>query len=143
MVITDKLKKLEQVNKLMEKRGFFLLGDTTLEEYASDWGNSEYDKYYWDDLHYVKHYGKQAQHSLHIAIGTTKKLFRLYGNLYVSHLDITRAFINLTDIWYLEGNDYQREREHFDRHGLYVVDAKSDIVHLKKALNKVSSYTEE
>ena len=142
MIITDTLKKLEQVNALMEKKGFILIGDETLEEYASGWGTSEYNKYYWGDLLYVKHYGKDAQHTLFITIGTTSKLSRLRGKFYISHLDVVEAQLKLEDFIYLEGKDYKEDREHIGSAWRYRLEAESNVKSLKKALNRISSYTE-
>lgn len=151
MVITDKLKKLEQVNKLMEKRGYFLLmpeGCNTLEDIAHSFGCSEYDNYYWSDLVYTKHYGKQLQHTLFVTLGTRTKLkvgkpsLNDIGFYSKSHVCISKARFHITSDEYLVGHDFLNDRENLNSVWKYRFDVKRETENCDKALNKISALME-
>lgn len=156
MVITDKLKKLEQVNKLMEKRGYFLLmpeGCNTLEDIAHSFGCSEYDSYYWSDLVYIKHYGKQMQHTLFVTLDTRiktraklKKEKPSVNNFAFFHtracVCIGKARFHITSDEYLIGNDFLNDRENLDSVWRYRFAVEREVENCNKALNKISALME-
>lgn len=143
MIITGVLEKLEQVDKLLTKKGFVLSKCEPLSKIAKSWGSSEYDKYFWHDLTYVKHYGKDNQHILYITLGTTEKLYHLRGKFYTSHLDIAKAWFSANDrLNLLDISIFQKDLQETDKLIIYLVSAIADLNSLRKALNKISSWTE-
>ena len=147
MIITNVKEKLEQVDRLMDKKGFYLLLPSecgSLREMSQSWGNSEYDNYYWHDLTYVKSYGKDNKHKLFITLGTTKKLFHLKGKFYISHLDISNAYLRIENVIHLNNVEIAKnEIKELNKAPIYLVEAISDLSSIRKALNKISSYTED
>lgn len=146
MIITDALKKLEQVDKLMNSKGFYLLcpnGCNSLEDVAERFIGAEWNKLTWNDLTYTKHYGKQSQHCCFITLGTTEKLYRI-GYIdkvpfMSSHLDITRARLVLSNTVVLIGTD-NIEKEHPSHNWQYEFEAERNCLAIKKLLNKISSH---
>ena len=144
MIITNILEKLEQVDKLLTKKGFVLSKNVLLSKIAKSWGNSEYDKYFWHDLTYVKYYGKDNQHTLFITLGTTEKLYHLRGKFYTSHLDIAKAWFSANNTLNLLGEStFQKDLQETDKLKIYLISAIADLESLRKALNKISSWTEK
>lgn len=147
MIITNVKEKLEQVDRLMDKKGFYLLLPSeceSLNEMSQSWGSSEYDNYYWHDLTYVKSYGKDNQHKVFVKLGTTEKLFHLKGNFYISHLDISNAYLRTGDIIHLNNVELaNNEIKELYKSPIYLIEAIGDLASIRKALNKISSYTED
>jgi len=145
MIITDALKKLEQVDKMMNSKGFFLLYPTdcnSLKDVAERFTGAEWNKLSWNDLTYTKHYGKQSQHCWFITLGTTKELYRIgYIDKFPfmsSHLDISRARLVLTDTILFIGTDYTEKENQPNWH--YQFEAEGNCLAIKKLLNKISSH---
>lgn len=148
MIITEPIKKIEQIDNLLDKYGFHLLMPDdcdTLEDIAERLIGAEWCRLYFSDLTYVKHFGSNAQHTLFITLGTTEKLFRLYGNqkipFMVSHLDIWRARFQVNADYHIIGNPWRKDEgvNNLDR---YLKEAERLVKTLVKKLNKISSYLE-
>ena len=148
MLITDPFKKLEQVDKLMNKRGFQLLipdNCCDLKDVAEAFQGADWAKLDWTDLTYVKRYGKYGQHVLFATLSTTEKLYKI-GTFdgvpfMCSHLDICRANFKVEANYYLIGKSYKDE-EYLNNYEKYVMHAKKDALAIQKQLNKISSYME-
>ena len=138
--ITNILEKLKQVDKLMESKGFVRLEPIakSLEQIANVWGSL-----YWEDFVYTKSYGKENQHTLFISLNTTDKLYRVKGKLYAPHIDISRARFHTGDNVVLNGKEEEikNDLKELNKVHVYIVEAASDYSSLKKALNKISAYT--
>ena len=143
MIITDALKKLEQVNRIMESKGFHILYPNdceTLQDVADRFTGAEWCKLTWGELIYTKHYGKNLQHCCIVTLGTTEKYYHQTYNFYVSHLDISKARISFNYTKFIIGNDYLENREDLSHSWKYQFEIEKNVDALRKLLNKVSSH---
>lgn len=130
-----KREKLEQVNRIFEKHNFYLLSDVSLSEISDNFGNSEYDTYYWNDLCYAKHYGKSNEYVLFVYISTQQDK-KYHTKLCLSSRSWFGSNIK-TDMCRILPDDIQTE---YDK---YFLQARRAYNSLERALSKVSIETED
>lgn len=143
MIITDIKKKLEQVDNIMNKKGFHLLPiddvdnlDCIAERFtAADWYKLD-----WNDLCYVKHY---ENHACFVHLDRTKELHPLNARakipFMVSHVTIRKAYLKCEYRFELIGKETVKSDD-ISKVGLRIVDAMEDVDILKKQLERVCSH---
>lgn len=126
-----KREKLEQVNRIFEKHNFYLLSDVSLNEISDNFGSSEHDTYYWHDLCYTKHYGKNHEYILFVYISTQQNK-KYHTNLCLSSRSWFGSNIK-TNMCRILPDDIQTE---YDK---YFLQARRAYNSLERALSKVSA----
>ena len=143
MIITDVKKKLEQVDSIMNKKGFHLLpidNVDNLDEIAERFVAADWYKLDWNDLTYVKHY---ESHACFVSLDRTKELHPLNARakipFMVSHITIRKAYLKCEYRFELIGNAPVKNDD-ISKVGLRILDAKEDVDILKKQLERVCSH---
>lgn len=143
MIITDIKKKLEQVDNIMNKKGFHLLpidDEDNLEKIAERFTAADWYKLDWWDLTYVKYY---EDHTCFVSLGRTDELHPLNARakipFMVSHITIRKAYLSCQYRFELIGKETIKTDD-ISKVGLRILDAMEDVESLKKQLERVCSH---
>lgn len=144
MIITDVKKKLEQVDNIMNKKGFHLLpidNADNLDKIAERFVAADWYQLDWCNLTYVKEY---ETHTCFVSLGRTDELHPLNARakipFMVSHITIKSAYLLCQYRFELISKLPTNMKDDISKVGLRILDAKEDVDILKKQLERVCSH---